>query len=88
MINLTQKQVDKLDSWVKEQAKIALERQKETVKNPSYGFISSWEMGYPYEGAIGGSLTYHVTPTSMGVIIKASHSMTDNEIDLTEYEDW
>jgi len=45
------------------------------------------EMGKPYYGAIGGSLTYLFTPTSLGVILKVQHA-NGAELDVTEYNDW
>ena len=44
-------------------------------------------MGQPYFGAIGGSLTYSFTPTSLGVILKVTHA-NGSELDVTEYNDW
>lgn len=40
----------------------------------------------PYYGAIGGSLSYIFIPTSLGVIIKVRHSVTKEELDVTEYD--
>jgi len=42
-----------------------------------------------YEGSIGGRFTYHITPTSLGNIIKVSDAMEQKDtIDITEYEGW
>lgn len=42
----------------------------------------------PYYGAIGGELKYNFTPTSIGVIVTVSHTLTNEEIDLTDYDSW
>ena len=83
---LSESQKNILSEFIKEQTKNALERQKKEIVNPNPIIVESWEMGYPYEGAIGGSLTYEITPTSLGGIIKVK--MYGQEIDLTEYETW
>ncbi len=43
-----------------------------------------------YQGAIGGGLTYHFTPTSLGVVCKVTLSIGtfEDSIDLTEYDEW
>jgi len=46
----------------------------------------SWADGYPYDGAIGGGLTYEFTPTSIGVVFKVTSG--DKVLDLTNYNDW
>lgn len=42
----------------------------------------------PYGGAIGGSLTYSFTPTSLGTVVKVTDGFTNKTIDLSNYEDW
>jgi len=37
--------------------------------------------------AIGGAVTFHFTPNTLGVGVRASCSICTNEIDLTDY-DW
>ena len=83
---LSESQKNILSEFIKEQTKNALEKQKRETKNPHSVMLEFWEMGYPYEGAIGGSLTYEITPTSLGSVIRAK--MYDQVIDLTEYENW
>lgn len=40
-----------------------------------------------YYGAIGGSLTYSFTPTSIGMIVKVKHPL-GTELDLSDYDSW
>ena len=42
----------------------------------------------PYAGAIGGRLTYSFTPTGLGTIVVVKCGLTDEELDLTEYDLW
>jgi len=42
--------------------------------------------GQPYEGAIGGAVTYSFTPTSIGMVVKVhAHG---HELDLSDYASW
>lgn len=43
--------------------------------------------GYPPDGDIGGSLTYEFTPTAVGTIVKVKHALTNEVLDLTDYDD-
>jgi hypothetical protein len=38
-------------------------------------------------GAIGGSMTYSFTPTTLGTILKVTHC-TGAELDVTNYNEW
>lgn len=53
--------------------------------------INNWLKGKDlsvYTGAIGGRLTYSFTPTSLGIIEKVFDSVTNDELDVTEYDLW
>lgn len=41
-----------------------------------------------YTGAIGGEFTYSFTPTNLGTVVKVKSWITNEEIDLTEYDQW
>lgn len=88
MFNLTVSQKERLDKWLEGQNALAIEHQKEVYKQPNAIIAACWEDGFPYTGAIGGCITYHITPTSLGIAIKVTHAITKNEIDLSDYEDW
>jgi len=73
MFNLTEEQDKKLSKWIEEQdAKVAAMQEK---VRPNYG-------------CSGGAYTYSFTPTSLGVVIKVKNAITNDEIDLTEYDQW
>lgn len=40
------------------------------------------------EGATGGRITYQITPTTLGTVIKVIDNCTQDSLDLTEYEHW
>ncbi len=41
-----------------------------------------------YTGAIGGRYTYSFTPTGLGTIVKIHDPITDETLDVTDYESW
>lgn len=52
--------------------------------------LEAWVAALPpaKTGCIGGRLTYHFTPTSIGDVVKVSDCITKTEIDLSDYESW
>lgn len=88
---LTISQQQKLKSWLEAQRIKAITKQQSNIdeKDIFYSvFKSSWELGYPYSGAIGGEVGYTITPTSLGVIQKVTYHLTGETIDLTLYDEW
>ena len=63
-----------------------IEKQKSAERIPHAIMASDWEAGFPYQGAIGGGVTYEFTPTSVGIIVKAR--AYDQTLDLTDYDSW
>jgi hypothetical protein len=89
--SLTPEQKEKVNNWLKEQYVLAIEKQRQeiTKSDSNYSFYEMcWDMGQPYTGAIGGGETYEFTPTSLGPIVKVRYSLTDNTIDVTDYDMW
>lgn len=78
---LNQNQREKLELWVDEQnAKVLAEQQQKypTQKRPRFG-------------AIGGSLTWTRTPTSLGTVVTVifcKGTTWEAELDLTDYSEW
>lgn len=88
---LTPEQYTRAMKWVAEEVYPEMvTNQKETIKDPTPIHIACWEAGYPYEGAIGGGITYEFTPTSLGMVEKVKYTTYSKvyELDLTEYSDW
>ena len=86
--SLNTNQIKKYEAWQALQTHTAMIEQKANPPNniPCHVLESCWEEGYPYDGAIGGSATFHFTQTSIGTIATANYR--DKVIDLTEYESW
>lgn len=88
---ITDEQYARAMKWVKEEIypKI-IARQRETFTEPTQFHIDCWDAGYPYEGAIGGGITYEFTPTSLGIIERVKYTTYNEvyELDLTDYKMW
>ena len=91
MFELTSSQVKKIEAWQKQVYARGVELQQKTI-SPSDSFYSvykeSWDMGYPYTGAIGGQFEYVFVPTSIGVTAKVRDLVTDETLNITDYENW
>lgn len=42
----------------------------------------------PYYGAAGGEYVYTYCPTTIGVVVKVRNDVTNEEIDLSDYDNW
>ncbi len=62
-----------------------IQHQKEYLA-PSEFVNHCWDNNIPYEGAIGGGLTYSFSPTSIGIVCKVCYQ--DYELDITDYDQW
>lgn len=86
IFELTHKQQSKVDDRLMNEVNPTIIVQQRSSE-PYHPIVKeSWDLGYPYEGAIGGGLTYSFTPTSLGVIVKAKYG--EFTLDLTDYDSW
>lgn len=88
---LSPEQRKTLDSFIYTQNMKSISYQKGTIDKNHPDFLSyktCWDMNVPYAGPVDALLTFEFTPTSVGVIIKARHNITNNTIDLTEWSKW
>jgi len=91
---LDEKQQQRLNQWIEAQDLKAIEQQKEELKTMSKdnvlyeNYLISHKTGHPYTGAIAGGLTYSFSPTGLGTVIKVKYALTNEEIDLTNYNEW
>ncbi len=92
--SLTNNQVETAEKWIKEQnLKLAL---KQIMQDPETCLYSLSEIEQsikdgdpqPYTGTMGGIYTYIFTPTGVGQIVRLKNLMTNEEINLTEYDLW
>ena len=79
MFAIDEKQAEKLRAWSAEQDKKVVEKQKGTELEHE---------GIPYYGCSGGALTYMFTPTTLGLAIEVKNNITNETINLTDYDEW
>jgi hypothetical protein len=86
---VTPEQHEKINHWLKQVVYPQLiEEQRKSIdwsQNPIAP--ACWDEGHPYEGAIGGGLTYEFTPTSIGISFWVSYG-DSHRLDLTDYDSW
>lgn len=87
---LTPEQEAKFLAWKTEQDKKSALRQlanlsPEALQERRNAGFSDDE---PYAGAIGGIYTFKFTATGLGVVAKVHCGLTEEELDLTDYENW
>lgn len=83
---LSDSEKEKASAFIKEQNLKSVEIQKSTIEFPNEVYEYYWSQGYPYTGAIGGSLSYSFTPTSIMTIVVVTHLVTGETLDVTDYD--
>ena len=85
---LNDAELKKFEEWEKEVYKKGVKLQKKTMKRPDSFVEECWEDGYPYTGAIGGQFTFMITQTSLGPTLIVKDAITNEELNLTDYDMW
>lgn len=84
---LIKEQNKRISNWLKDEIyPEIIAKQKQDIENPDVFQQSCWDDGYPWQGAIGGGLTYCFTPTSIGVIEVVQYG--EHKLDVTQYDLW
>lgn len=75
--------------------KVFQDKCKQAALEKQRGFMSQEDFNYftlggqaPYDGAIGGSFSYIITPTSIGSFMKVRDNNSGAEEDITDYDKW
>jgi len=87
MFSLSDKQQQKLNTWLEVQEKAFLEKQKLSMSASDWKHLTL-DGKYPYYGTISGAIKYIFYPTSIGVVVKVEYTPTGDIIDLTDYDEW
>lgn len=74
-------------AWHRDVSEKARRKQLESDKNGRMARLQTITDS-PYYGETGGGLTWKITYTSIGTVIKCKEAITHDEIDLTEYDSW
>jgi hypothetical protein len=82
---LTTDQIARLNTWLVEVNKRAAVKQAGTGLGK---LLMKGKTPLPHYGAIGGGVTFSFTETGVGVGCTVKESITGEEIDLSDYENW
>lgn len=87
---LSPKEEAKFLAWSKEQDKKSALKQLANLSEEALAErrAAGFKDDEPYDGAIGGRYTFSFTPVGVGLIIKVSNGLTEDTIDLTDYDSW
>lgn len=68
---------------------IEMERKQiEWIKQQDIKVAQYQRRPYPHYGCSGGGYSYIITPTMIGTIINFRNNITQESIDLTNYDEW
>ncbi len=83
---LDARQIVSLNAWLLGVAEKADAKHRQA----GYGFLVDQfkAKGKVYAGVSGGNLSFSVTPTSLGTVFKVHDVISDESVDLTDYENW
>jgi hypothetical protein len=87
MFSLTDEDEKKIQHWLKTEVFPPIIQQQKQSDVEMFHVTDEHGVTWPYEGAIGGSLTYCFTPTSLGTVVVVRHS-SGAELDLTNFDNW
>jgi hypothetical protein len=82
IFEITKEQQEKINLWFENLKPQILEVMEERKIPAVFGD------GEPYYGAIGGGITYHITPNSIGFGITVEEYYTGEKLDITDYDSW
>jgi len=89
--SITPEERARIDTWLREDVfPTIMFKQLENKNLSDADRARIMENGHPYEGAIGGGLTYQFTTTTLGTVFKVTYAGVDADytLDLTDYESW
>lgn len=82
---------DRIDTWLREEVFPPIVAEQKNDPSIAHFIVKIGNTEYPYDGAIGGGLTYRFTPTSLGIaysVTYAERSKWEKTLDLTDYASW
>lgn len=87
MFDLTEEERTTVREWLKTEVFPPILKEQAGTDKEIFQATDEFGITWPYDGAIGGCLTYCFTPTGIGTVIKVRHA-SGKEIDLTKYDNW
>ncbi len=75
----------RLDEFMAERKAQLLEEQRKAMSPEDFEYLTAGGK-FPYLGAIGGGVTYHLTPNSIGMGISVTYAGVER--DITDFDSW
>ena len=93
---MTQSERKKADEFIRQQRNLYVAKKKKEweANPPAPGTLEhrimerTLSFGCPYEGCSGGAVTYSFTPTTLGVAVVVRYALTNEELNVTDYDLW
>ena len=84
---ITKYEQKQIAAWVKKQDAKVVHMQQQSGQFKGDPFVKKLhQRGKGYYGASGGALTFQFSPTGLGLIFKVTNALTQETLDLTEYD--
>lgn len=86
---ITEAEQKRIAAWFKEQDAKVVHMQQQSGKYKDDPFVKKLhQRGFGYYGACGGALTFQFSPTGLGTVFKVTHALTQETLNLTDYDNW
>jgi hypothetical protein len=84
---ITEEEQKRIAVWFKEQDAKVAHMQQESGKYKGDPYVRKLhQRGMGYYGACGGALTFQFSPSGLGTVFKITHALTQETLDLTDYD--
>jgi len=81
---ITDREQQQIDKWLETLKPQIIEKQKQTFSSTGYATLTN-NGTEPYYGPINGGITFMFIPTGIGTIKIVKEALTNEELDLTNY---
>lgn len=85
---ITEAEQKRIAAWFKEQDAKVVQMQQKSGQFKSPFVQKLHQRGFGYYGACGGALTFSFTPNGLATVFKVTHGLTQETLDLTDYDNW
>ena len=84
---ITEDEQKRIAAWFREQDAKVVQMQKKSGEFKGNPFVSKLhQRGQGYYGACGGALTFQFSPSGIGTVFTVTHALTQETLDLTDYD--
>ena len=86
---ITEDEQKRIAAWFKEQDAKVVQMQQKSGKFKGDPLVQKLhQRGMGYYGACGGALTFQFSPSGLGTVFTVTHALTQETLNLTDYDSW